>query len=112
MTVIDVNIVKLVLLLSKNAKKESYLEHNGKLNNAYRSNRNLEKYRENAGNFEIYSVQHQINKLSGQPARWKFDNLKMEIHDNKSIYQKNKKNEELRKSALTFPWRKFQVSVL
>ena len=76
MTVIDVNIVKLVLLLSKNAKKESYLEHNGKLNNAYRSNRNLEKYRENAGNFEIYSVQHQINKLSGQPARENFDNLK------------------------------------
>ena len=63
MTVIDVNIVKLAALLSKNAKNLSCFERNGCTDNDYRANRNLEKYREIAGNFEIYSALPAQQKL-------------------------------------------------
>ena len=78
MTVIDVNIVKLALLLSKNAKNFSYLERNGCTDNDCRANRNLEKYRENAGNFEFYSAlpaqqKTKNHQQSGQQESWQFE---------------------------------------
>ena len=78
MTVIDVNIVKLAALLSKNAKNLSCFERNGCTDNDYRANRNLEKYREIAGNFEFYSAlpAQQNLKIINRVVNKRVDNLR------------------------------------